>query len=271
MSYRQFNRQRSPFLLKRVRYVLSRLFGTRLQKAKSLHFVTVNGKQFKRLVVCDSYLASEIEHNLETFRGSEHFPLLVTRYEREVWVEFIHGDTIKTVDERIVEKTADFYTSLYTRNPRYVDAANSLFPYRLHQDLRFLHQVGILGDNIYRELGETAERLVPKKLWLGFDYSDPVLKNFLIRSDSGRLCAVDVEGLVDNQLLGMGVAKACIRWLGPFRSLFFEHLARQNVPDFQSDFPFIELCFLAKWMKRAFFEQDWKVINPSQFERFCRF
>jgi hypothetical protein len=82
MSYRQFNRQRSPFLLKRVRYFLSRLFGTRLQKAKSLHFVTVNGKQFKRLVLCDSYLASEIEQHLETFRGSEHFPPLVTRSRR---------------------------------------------------------------------------------------------------------------------------------------------------------------------------------------------
>jgi hypothetical protein len=174
------------------------------------------------------------------------------------------------VDERIVEKTADFYSSLYTRKPRHVDAADTLFPHHLHQDLRFLHQVDVLGDNIYRELSETAEKLIPKKLWLGFDYSDPVLKNFLIRSDNGSLCAVDVEGLVDNQLLGMGVAKACIRWLGPFRSLFFEHLARQNVPDFQSDFPFIELCFLAKWMKRAFFEQDWKVINPSQFERFRR-
>jgi hypothetical protein len=248
--------------------LLSRLFGTRLQRSKNLYFVTLNGQRFKRLILRDSYLADEIEQNLERFGASEHFPRLVIRYEHEIWVEFIDGTGIKTVDEHVVKKMADFYAAVYARRPRYMDTVESPFLYRLHRDLGFLNQVGVLANNVYRELNTTAERLTPKRVWVGFDYSDPVLKNFVITRDGGRLCAVDVEGLVDNQLMGMGVAKASMRWLGPFVKVFFDHLARKEVPDFQSYFPFVELCFLAKWTKRNFFEKKWKVVNPTLFERF---
>ena len=271
MSFPLRVHQRSPFLLKRVRYFLSRLFGIRLQKAKSLHFVTINGRCFKRLILCDSYLASTIERNLEYFKGSEHFPALATCYEREIWVDFIDGLPLKVVDEEVVKKMADFYATVYARQSRCVDAAESLFPHRLHRDLLFLRHIGVFSDDLHCVLDAVASRLLPKKLWIGFDYTDPVLKNFVILKESGRVCAVDVEGLADNQLIGMGVAKACLRWLDPYRSLFLEHLTRENVPDFQSDFPFIELCFLAKWTKRAFFEQKWKIIDPSLFERFRHF
>ena len=126
----------------------------------------------------------------------------------------------------------------------------------------------MFSENLHRDLDAVANRMTPKTLWMGFDYSDPVLKNFVILKDSGKVCAIDVEGLADNQLLGMGIAKACLRWLDPYRDLFFEHLGRPHVPDFRKDFPFIELCFLAKWTKRAFFEQKLKIIDPNLFERF---
>ena len=268
MSFHLQFKQKSPFFLKRVKYFLSRFSGVRLQKAKSLHFVSMNGRSFKRLVLCDSYLASTIERNLETFRGSEHFPALVTCYEREIWVDFIDGLPIKVVDEEIVKKMADFYAMLYSRQFKYVDTTESPFPHRLQQDLLFLHHIGVLSDDLHSTLAEVAKRLIPQKILMGWDYSDPVLKNFVILKESGKVCAVDVEGLAENQLIGMGVAKACLRWLDPYRSLFFEHLAKQNVPDFQVSFPFIELCFLAKWTKRAFFEQKFKIIDPSLFERF---
>ena len=268
MSFSFRFQQQSPFLLKRVRYFLSRIFGVRLQKAKSLHFVTINGKRFKRLILCDSYLASTIERNLEHFKESEHFPALATCYEREIWLDYIEGLPIAVVNEDVVKKMADFYATLYSKQPQCVEAAESRFPHRLHQDLLFLRQIGVFSENLYQELDMVAGRLTPKKLWEGFDYSDPVLKNFVILQDSGKVCAIDVEGLADNQLLGMGIAKACLRWLDPYRSLFFEHLARPHVPDLRENFPFIELCFLAKWTKRAFFEQKWKIIDPTVFERF---
>jgi hypothetical protein len=268
IPYQRPARQQSPYLLKRARYLLSRLFGTRLLNSKSLYFVTMNGQRFKRLILHDSALACEIERNLDCFRVSGYFPPLVTRYEREVWVEFIDGTVIRTVDESIARKVADFYAAVYARRSRQVDTLTSPFLYRLYQDLRFLNQVGVLADGVYQDLATTADRLAPKQVWVGFDYTDSVRKNFVIARENGRLYAVDVESLADNQLIGMGVAKACVLWLGPLRQVFFAHLTRERVPDFQLYFPFVEMCFLTRWTKQNFFSKKWKAVKPALFERF---
>jgi hypothetical protein len=261
-------RQSSPFFLKRVKYFLSRLFGTRLQKAKSIHFVTVNGHRFKRLILCDSFLATEIEQHLEGFRGSGYFPPFVARYEHEIWFEFVEGIPIRSVDEDLVLKIAEFYATVYGKNPILLNATQSPFPSRLIQDIHFLRQIDVLTQDSYRDLHSAVPDLIPEQVWVGYDYTDPVLKNFIQRPDNGQICVVDVDGLAGNQLLGTGVAKACVRWLGPYQSMFFSSLTNQGAPDFQKYFNFVELCFLAKWMKRAFLEHDWKVIDSTLFERF---
>jgi hypothetical protein len=263
--------QRSPFWWKRFGYFLSRLVGTRLQKAKSLHFVTINGKQFKRLVLCDSYLAFEIERNLECFRGAGIFPDIVIRYEREIWVEFVEGRLIsKEVDKPIVEKMADFYSRLYSEAPRLVETNETVFPDRLDRDLHFLNQVGILSNGVLGDLRASVDVLRPKHCWIGFDYTDPVRKNFVLHPKSELLCAIDVEGLVNEHLIGMGAAKALVRWLHPFKDEFFRFLTVKKAPEIQAYYGFVELCFLAQWMKRAFFERDWKAIQPRYFEGYRR-
>ena len=261
-------RQSSPFFLKRVKYFLSRLFGTRLQKAKGIHFVTVNGHQFKRLILCDSFLATAIEQHLESFKQSGYFPPLVARYEHEIWLEYVEGIPVRSVDEQFVLKIAEFYGTVYGKNPMLMETKQSSFPGTLLQDLRFLHQISVLTPDVYRDLQAAVPDLIPEKIWVGYEYTDPVLKNFLLRKDNGQLCVVDVDGLAEKQLLGIGVAKACVRWLGPYRALFFSSLAKQGAPDFQKYFGFVELCFLAKWMKRAFLEHDWQVIDTTLFDRF---
>lgn len=270
MNFKRSIRQSSPFILKRVKYFLSRLFGSRLQKAKGIHFVTVNGHRFKRLLLCDSYLASEIERYLENFTQSGYFPPVVARYEHEIWLEFVEGISIKSVDEQFVVKIAEFFATVYGTYPALLDVKKTPFPDRLLQDLRFLHQIGVLTQAAYLDIQAVVPTLIPEQVWVGYDYTDPVLKNFILRPETGRICVVDVDGLAENQLLGTGVAKACVRWLGPYRSLFFSSLANHGAPDFQKYFNFVELCFLAKWMKRAFLEHDWKVIQPTLFERFRR-
>lgn len=260
--------QVSPFLGKRVKYFLSRLFGTRLQKAKGIHYVTVNGHRFKRLILCDSFLATQIEQYLEAFQKSGYFPPLMGRYEHEIWLEYVEGVPIGSVDEDFVLKIAEFYATMYGANPALVNAKHSQFPDRLLQDLRFLLQIGVLPQATYKDLQAAVPDLIPEQVWVGYDYTDPVLKNFLQRSENGRICVVDVDGLAGNQLLGIGVAKACVRWLGPYRSLFFAAIANHGAPDFQKYFSFVELCFLAKWMKRGFLEHDWKVLDPALFGRF---
>ena len=268
MNLNRSIRQSSPFFLKRIKYFLSRLFGTRLQKAKGVHFVTVNGHRFKRLVLCDSFLATEIEQYLEGFRESGYFPPLVARYEHEIWLEYVEGIPVRSVNEDLVLKIAEFYATVHGRNPILLNTMQSPFPYRLHQDLRFLRQINVLTQDFYQDLQAAVPALMPEQVWVGYEYTDPVLKNFILRTENGRICVVDVDGLAGNQLLGTGVAKACVRWLGPHQPLFFSSLANQGAPDFQRYFSFVELCFLAKWMKRAFLEHDWKVIDSTRFERF---
>ncbi len=262
-------RQKSHYpFKKRLRYYLSRLAGTRLQKSQKLLFVTMNGRRFKRLVLRDSHLAAEIERNLEHFGSSEHFPPMITRYEHEIWVEYVAGSAIREVDADIVAKVADLYAAIYARRPRRVAVAETPFPDRLQRDLRFLNQMGVLTDDAYRDLEAFAARSMPPEVWIGFDYTDPVLKNFVIARESGRACAVDVESLLDGQLIGTGVAKACVRWLEPFREVFFDHLIRPEVPDFHTYFPYVELCFLATWTKMGFLEQKWKYVDSGHFDRF---
>jgi len=263
-------KQRSPFWWKRLGYWISRLGGTRLQKAKSLHFVSIHGRQFKRLVLCDSFLAFEIERNLECFQGDGLFPRIVIRYEREVWVEFIDGHPIREINEPLVEKLAKFYCRLYSESPRLVETKKTVFPDRLDRDLHFLNQVGIISDGLLGELRKSVDSLCPTQCWVGFDYTDPVRKNFVLNHKTQILCAVDVEGLVREYLIGMGVAKALVRWLNPFKDEFFRVMVDNHAPDFQAYYGFVELCFLAQWMKRAFFEKDWKAIQPSYFERYRR-
>jgi hypothetical protein len=268
MNVHRSIRQSSPFFLKRVKYFLSRLFGTRLQKAKGIHFVTVNGHRFKRLILCDSFLATEIEQYLEGFIESGYFPPLVARYEHEIWLEYVEGIPIRSVDEALVLKVAEFYATVYGKNPILLNTKQSPFPGRLLEDLRFLHQINVLTQESYGDLQTVVPGLIPEQVWVGYEYTDPVLKNFILRTDNGRICAIDVDGLAGNQLLGVGVAKACVRWLRPHRSLFFSSLAERGAPDIQKYFSFVELYFLAKWMKRAFLEHDWKVIDSTLFERF---
>ena len=217
-------KQSSPFFLKRVKYFLSRLLGTRLQKAKSLHYVTVNGHRFKRLILCDSFLATKIEQYLEDFRESGYFPPFVARYEHEIWLEYVEGAPVRSVDEGFALKIAEFYATVHGKTPLLVKTTQSPFPSRLFQDLRFLHQISVLTQDSYRDLQAAVQELIPEQVWVGHEYTDPVLKNFILRKEDERVCVVDVDGLAENQLLGIGVAKACVRWLGPYQDLFFHRL-----------------------------------------------
>jgi len=258
-----------PPWLSRIQTRFPSLFGLRLRKAKSLHFVTINRQRFKRVQLADSAIAADIERNLEVFHADDVFPRLVTRYEHEIWVDFIAGDRPRIVTEQVVRQVAEFYATIYAKHAELVDTADTLFPARLVQDLRFLTQAGILSDSLYERLCVAVEPLTPQQVWLGFDYTDPVLKNFVASQEGGKLYAVDVEGLADDQLIGMGTMKACVRWLGKFQPLFYEHFAAQGAPDFQPYLPFVELCFLAKWTKRNFFEGKKKKIDAGVFEKFC--
>ena len=255
-------------LLRRLRYLVSRLFGNRLQNSQRTSFETLNGRRFKRLILRDTALATELERNLEAFHDSPHFPSVAIRYEHELWLDYVEGSPIVQPDTRVVEKIADFYAATYSRSARRVDVADTPFVPRLQRDLRFLNRVGILSDAAYRDLGAAVERLVPDRVWVGFDYTDAVLKNFIVTDADGLVCGIDAESLRTDQLIGTGVANALARWLGTFQDRFLQRLFRDEIPDFRPYLPFVELCYASAWTKMYFFEKKWKRIEPSIFERF---
>ena len=256
-------------LARRLRYLCSRAVGNRLQNSQQTLFTTRNGKRFKRLILRDTALATEFERNLEAFKGSPYFPAVAIRYEHELWLEYVEGSSITTVDAALVEKIADFYAATYRHSAQAVSIAETTVLYRLQRDLSILNQVGILPESVYRSLSTAAEKLAPESVWIGFDYVDAVRKNFIVTHRDGLVCGVDADSLRKDQLIGTGVTSALARWLGPFQTPFFQHLFRDGVPDFRPYLPFIELCYFAAWTKMYFFERKKKRIDPGLFERFC--
>lgn len=253
---------------RRLRYRLSRLFGTRLQKSQRVYLVDLNGTRFKRIILRDSFLAARIEQNLERFGPSDRVPGLVMRYEHEIWVDFIPGGPVSGLGPELVQGLAELYAHIYARRPRRVPTDETLFAERLRRDLRFLGRVGVLSREGWGQLEAALPRLTPDAVWVGFDYTDPVPGNLVVASDDGRLCAIDVESLEDDELIGTGVAKALARWLEPHRSDFLDALARIGAPDFRSYLPFVELCFLAGYTRMMFLEKKRRNIRPELFDRF---
>lgn len=246
-----------------------RLAGTRPQKSSRARFVSLGERRIKRIVFGDSWMASKVERNLESFADVALFPPLIARYENEIWVDYVQGARPAGDDAGFVELLADFFATLYRRAPRRMRLAETGAPARLERALRFLGNVGVLSEALAAELVGTAARLAPDEAWVGFDYCDPVLKNFVV-AEGARLCAVDVEGLCDDELLGTGVARALARWADPHREALLERILSAGTPDFGRYFPYVELSFTAAYTMLMVFERKWKFVEPARFELFRR-
>lgn len=248
---------------------LKRLFARGwLRKSQRLRIVAVNGVRYKRLVLHDAYLATEIERNLEAFGPTPRLPRLVSRFENEVWLEFIPGEPLAQADDDVTDEVAGFYADLYSRATRAVPAVDTPLPQRLERDLRFLRETGVIGVDAWDDLSAAAERLRPSMLSVGFEYTDPVLKNFVRPSSGGPLCAVDVESLVRDRPLGAGIAKASVYWLtGARRERLLARLD-DAVPQLRTQLPYVELYFLARWVKTKFLSGKRKLAHEQHFKPF---
>lgn len=252
----------------RLRAVLLRIRGGGMGKSQRLYFVTLNGHRYKRLILQDSGTAKGIEGLLERLSFGPVFPRVVTRYENELWLEFVEGRAVAPTDPALVEALAGFYAALHHDAPRLATLEDSRLLLRLGRDLDFLRQAGVLDDGRHARLWEAAHRLAPETLWMGLDYVDPVLKNFVLRDDGAGLCAVDAESLVDDYPLGTGIAKALLHWLRPWEDLFWSHFETARGPAIRAAFPFVELCFVTRWTKTKVLTGKHNAVDSRYFERF---
>ncbi len=228
-----------------------------------IEFVRIGGRRFKRVRMSGSAAAARMERRLTEFDDSPYVTSLVLRDGRDIWVEYVTGEIPRRADAETARLIADFFAHLYARSPRRIPTDDTPYHRRLLRDIRFLHLAGLLDEAQYRALLARAERDKPGEAWIGYDYADAVLKNFVILPDRSRVCAIDIEGLKDDRLIGMGLAKCCSRGGPAFRAALLEGVVRAGVPDFLPYFGYVELCARAGWMRNDLIKKPWRPIDPA--------
>jgi hypothetical protein len=254
---------------RRLRVALGPRLGG-LPRSQRVSLVEIGGRRYKRVVFGDSGEARRAADALSHFGSERIYPGVILLRENELLLEYVEGRALSqlpAVDGAVLEGLADVFAALYRRGPRLLPLGQTPFAHALDTDLRFLADVGVLTPEAHRRLEQAAAREAPRQAWVGWDCTDAILKNFVLEQ-GGRVRCVDAESLCPDQLLGVGVAKAALRWLGPRREPFLELLAKRDVPDFRAYLPFVELCFAAFWLKSSFLERKHRFVDPRLLDRF---
>jgi len=242
-------------------------FSNRPPRSQRVYQVAIGAARCKRIVFADSHHAAAVAARLQTFASERIYPGLLLERERELWVEYIEGETVRRVDDTLIASLAKLLCVLMKRAPRRVPLRETPWLANLELDLAFLARAGVLADAAGQRLAAIARERAPATVWLGYDCTDAILKNF-VWAERGGLRAVDVESLGSDQLLGVGAAKASVRWLGDQRDEFLEQLKGFGSPDFDGYFDFVELCFRAFWQKSSLLERKRRFVDPGVFAPF---
>jgi hypothetical protein len=255
---------------RRLGVALRRHLLGRFLPEKRVRRIWIGGAACKRVTLPDVWSATELAHRLEHFRSHRVFPAVIAQMGNELLLEYVEGAALPDpLDAASCEQLAAFFAVLYAHERHAVESRRSGVLDGLQRDLAFLAQAGVLAAEAARELAEKAGGLAPAQLHVGYDYLDPIPRNFL-RTPAGRLLAVDVEELMAEQLLGSGVAKALLRTPGASREILLDGIRRHAGLDLAPQMPFVELAFLAGWTKRALLKGREKLVQPALFEPWRR-
>jgi hypothetical protein len=234
-------------------------------KSQRVYFVHMAGQRYKRVIFADSRLAEVVESNLESL-GSSGLPRLVLRHENEIWVEFVTGRPMDVNQVEDVQALAALFATFYRHAPVQLPEEQTRLSSRLRSDLQFLRDTGVLAPQRIDRLLTVADELKPDAIWSGYDYVDPVVKNFIVAPRG--LVAIDVESLQAGQPLGIGIAKCRVHWLDQTSEDFIARVIAAGAPDFRPQFKFVELCFLAAWTKRKLISGKRRHVDPDRFSCF---
>ena len=232
-------------------------------KRHRVELVAVNGFRCKRVLFDSEPAARQVAGSLTTLEPLERFPKLIERLGKEVRVEYVPGPLARPVrDER---ELLDFFSELYCTQACLIGLAESGLLPRLAEDLAFLVQHGRLDFTASERLLVAARSRAPEALWMGYDYIDPVLKNFVLRSD-GRAIGIDIEALLPNQPLGVGLAKARLRWLRPGPNRVLDAVASAGGPKLADQYSLVEVCFLAGYFRQKIIQRKPRHIRIQSFK-----
>ena len=242
-------------------------------KRQSVHFLTIGGQRFKRVVFGDSSQAGEVQGALDAFAGTGRFPDLIHRHENELLLGFVEGRGFEPDDPSDRARLAQFLAVLWNQAPIGAPRAELPFDARLKVDLDFLVTAGVIDRTRADARAERAETLAPDSLMLGYDYVDPVGKNFLITGESPgsreipKLVAIDVESLRAGQPLGAALAQASLRWLAPGDvAIMASQVTEAGGPDLDHQLDYVRLITTVAWTKRKFLQGKTNFIRAEHFD-----
>ncbi|MDG0996136.1 MAG: hypothetical protein P8O97_03205 [Gammaproteobacteria bacterium] len=228
-----------------------------LLKRMDVSFVSLGKKQYKRITCIDNYTPIHMQDLLAQVARSRYFPKTLIRYENEIWVEFVDGDIVKKIDSFFIQQIIDFYSSLYQCASALKSSENFLGAALI--DLEFLMDMELLSEQDHEQLRHLLLKNAPEKVWVGLDYTDALLKNFVQEKGSNRLVAIDIESLQDKRLIGFGLAKAHTTWMTDQQfDQVIEGMRMNETPAFYDYYLFVLLCFRARWLKSLFLRKKMK-------------
>lgn len=240
------------------------MFGAAV-KSHTVHLVTIGGRRYKRVTFNQASEAVRVQHHLERVASLPGVPEPVYRHEDKVWVKFVEGGVLDPSRPEHADGVIAFFADLYRHEPYLAELSSTPIHRRLLADLDFLVDVDALPAPRGRALKDAAQRLRPDRVWMGFEYIDPLPKNFVLVAH--RPVAIDVEALQADRMLGIGLAKARLRWLRIERAVLLETLTTRGAPDLEPQLEYAALSFLAAYSKQMVFRGRRRDIRVGDFER----
>lgn len=234
-----------------------------IPKNMTSSFVFIGDQQYKRLKFKDTYTSENTNRILEKLHKHRFFPKVLIQHENELWLEYIEGVLLSTVNDAICEELADLYYTLHVTSPK--QTSSERFVNQIEVNLNFLYKMEIISHKEHQKLRELLSKNTPEKVWTGLDYVDAIQSNFLTNKSIDTLYAIDVDSIRDDSLLGTGLIKANTIWLDDIHlKKIITSLKAKNSPDFFLYILFIQLHFRSKWLKSLFLRNKQRRLKKNR-------
>jgi hypothetical protein len=239
-------------------------FTNRFVKRQRVYRVTIDGKRLKRLVFDGAERPIRIGAALAAFDRADIFPRLYAQYDNELWVGYLEGTPVGRSDDGVLEDFAELISILYRTGSKEVATSETSFDGAFDADLELLRETHLLESGLADDCAAVFANFAPERIWTGFDYGDALLKN-LLRCEDGKIRFIDVESIRTDAVLGTGIAKSLVRWIGNDRTKFLDRLESSGAAPFRPYLPAVELSFLAAWTKRSLLQRKDGLVSAEPF------
>lgn len=210
-------------------------------KTHQVDWVWSDGARYKRVRFDQAQKAQEVVVALQALQETACFPSLIRHHGSEIWVAYVQKDLRVS---GFAEPIARFFTTLYNTQ---LDHPTNVLPgatvlAALIRHLHTLTQHALIDNETAQKIDQYAHQIAPPVVVQGFDYVDAVKKNFIV--SKGRAIGIDIEALLPNQCLGIGLAKAEYRGLIDPKRLWVNSLHDER---FVAQYPLVRLLFLLSY------------------------